>query len=87
MFGLTQQMRRAAVSVVSNLAEGQGRWSRAEQRNFALIARGSLLELEAQLIIATDLEYIEASRAEILIEQTLVVVRRVNGLLRRYANN
>jgi len=80
-------MRRAAVSVVSNLAEGQGRWSRAEQRNFALIARGSLLEIDAQLVIATDLEYVEASRAETLIEQTLEVVRLVNGLIRRYANH
>ena len=84
MFGLVQQMRRAAVSVVSNIAESQGRRSRAEMRNFTLIARGSLLEIEAQLVIAADLNYIESVQGETLIEQTLEVVRLLNGLIKRY---
>lgn len=84
MFGLTQQMRRAAVSVLCNIAEGQGRWSRGDARQFAMIARGSLLELEAQIIIASDLEYIEPSRTEELIDRTLEVVRMINGLIRHY---
>jgi four helix bundle protein len=83
-YGLTQQMRRAAVSVLCNIAEAQGRWSRAEARNFCLIARGSLLEIEAQLVIASDLDYIELERAEELIEKALEVARMVNGLIRHY---
>jgi len=84
MFGLSQQMRRAAISVLCNIAEGQGRRSLADARNFAVIARGSLLEIEAQLVIAADLEYIETDRAEKLIERSLEVVRMVNGLIRHY---
>jgi four helix bundle protein len=83
-FGLVQQMRRAVLSVICNIAEGQGRWSRPDARHFALMARGSLLEIEAQLVIASDLEYLEATRAEALIEQTVEVVRLTNGLIRHY---
>jgi four helix bundle protein len=84
MFGLVQQMRRAAVSVISNIAEGQGRRTDADGRHFAVIARGSLMEIEAQLVIAADLEYLTSDRAEALIEQTLEVVRLLNGLIRSY---
>jgi four helix bundle protein len=84
MFGLTQQMRRAAVSVLCNLAEGQGRWSRADARQFALVARGSLLEIEAQIVIAADLEYIDAPRAQALVDTALEVARMINGLIRHY---
>lgn len=84
IFGLTQQMRRAAVSVLSNIAEGQGRWSRSEARHFAVIARGSLLEIEAQITIAADLDYIDPSRAQVLVEMALEVARMLNGLIRHY---
>ena len=57
-FGLTSQVRRAAVSVASNIAEGQGRLTRGELRQFLAQARGSLLELETQLDIAHDLGYL-----------------------------
>jgi four helix bundle protein len=86
MFGLVQQMRRAAVSVLSNLAEGQGRSTRGDARQFAVIARGSLLELEAQIVIACDLEYIAAERAEALVEKTVEVLRMLNGLIRHYSD-
>jgi four helix bundle protein len=82
MFGLVQQMRRAAVSVLSNIAEGQGRRTHADAKRFALIARGSLLELEAQLVISGDLEYVSQERAEELVEQTIKCVRKVNALIR-----
>ncbi len=58
MFGLTAQMRRAAVSVPSNLAEGAARTGRKEFAQFLSIARGSLSELETQLLIAIELGYV-----------------------------
>ena len=84
MFGLTQQMRRAAISVLCNIAEGQGRATHAEARRFAVIARGSLFEIEAQLVIASDLQYIPADRAELMIDQTIEVIQKLNGLIRTY---
>lgn len=59
IFGLTAQMRRAAVSIPSNIAEGAARTGRKEFAQFLNIARGSLSELETQLLIAVDLGYIE----------------------------
>ncbi len=57
-FGLTNQMRRAAVSIPSNIAEGQGRNSTKEFKQFLAISLGSLAELETQLIIARKIEYL-----------------------------
>ncbi len=55
LYGLTSQMRRAAVSIASNVAEGKGRFSCKEFAQFLYRARGSLLELETQLFIASEL--------------------------------
>lgn len=62
MFGLTSQMRRASVSVVSNIAEGYGRPTGKDRIKFFWIAYGSLLELESQIFIAKDLGYIEGEK-------------------------
>jgi len=59
-FGLTSQLRRAAVSVPSNIAEGCARFSDREFLHFLGIARGSLSELETQLVIARELDYLQA---------------------------
>jgi four helix bundle protein len=57
-YGLSQQMRKAAVSIPSNIAEGYGRQHRAEYDQFLSIAYGSLLELETQFLLASDLKYV-----------------------------
>jgi four helix bundle protein len=62
LYGLTSQLRRAAVSVPSNIAEGYGRASRQDYRRFVSMARGSALEVQTQLIIAMKLGYATENR-------------------------
>ena len=78
-YGLTSQIRRAAVSVPSNIAEGQGRLTPGEFCYFLGQARGSLLELDTQLAIAVDLNYLQPDRYKALDEDTYQVL----GLLNR----
>jgi len=79
-FGLTNQMRRSAISVPSNIAEGYGRESRADLRKFLRVARGSLNELATQYELATRLEMIDRSEEIIqLIDET---DRVLQGLIR-----
>ena len=80
-FGLTSQMRRAAVSIPSNIAEGHGRQSQGEFRQFVGNARGSLTELETHIQIALNLQLLEAPVAEPLLAQASEVGRILNGLL------
>ena len=63
IYGLTSQIRRAAVSVPSNIAEGQARQSTAEFRNFLSISQGSLAEVETQLLLAIRFEYLTPPQA------------------------
>src|SRR4051794_12529635 len=81
IYGLTSQMRRAAVSVPSNIAEGQGRSSTGEFRNFLGNARGSLLELETQVEIATELGFIDRMKATDLLKKCGEVSYLTNRLL------
>jgi four helix bundle protein len=78
-YGLTSQIRRAAVSVPSNIAEGQARLTKGEFRQFLGQARGSLAEVDTQLVIAQNLGYI--SQPEPLLNQLAEVGRMLNGLL------
>ncbi|MEG9433144.1 four helix bundle protein [Terriglobus sp. ADX1] len=81
-FGLTVQMRRCAVSVPSNIAEGHGRLSDRALRMFLGNARGSLFELETQILLAADLTYFKKEDADKLLSLTAEVARILNGLLR-----
>ena len=78
---LAGQMRRAALSVPSNIAEGAGRGSRAEYLRFLNIARGSLAELETQIYIAIDLGLLATGQQ--LAEETTEVARLLSALVRR----
>jgi len=80
-FGLTSQLRRAAVSIPSNIAEGQGRLSEKEFRYFLGQARGSLMEVETQLQIGRNLGYLESERTDKLLTSCAEVGRILNGLL------
>jgi four helix bundle protein len=84
IYGLTSQMRRAAVSVPSNIAEGKGRYSIKELVQFLYRARGSLLELETQLEIAHELTYLNSIEFHRLKGMTEELGRIVNGLVNRF---
>jgi four helix bundle protein len=81
LYGLSQQIRRAAVSVPSNIAEGKGHRSNKEFVHFLLHARGSLLELQTQLLIAEELQYIGKEDAERLLRLAEAVGRALSGLI------
>lgn len=85
LYGLSQQMRRAAVSVASNIAEGKGRRHDKEFRQFLFHARGSLLELETQLTIAMRLEYLTEKQAGEVQQQATQVGRSLTGLVNSLA--
>lgn len=80
LYGLTSQMRRAAVSVASNIAEGKGRYSPKEFVQFLYRARGSLLELQTQLFIARELNYLEALASRRIKDDADELGRILNGL-------
>lgn len=84
LFGLTSQLRRATISVASNIAEGHGRRSAAERIQFLTMARGSLFEIETQVTVSADLEFIKAAEAEDLLARTTETARLLNGLIRHY---
>jgi len=80
MYGLTAQMRRAAVSIPCNIAEGQGRVFDREFSLFIGHALGSLMELETQIIIAAELGYLSSDTTNELLAKTGEVGRLANGL-------
>ena len=80
-YGLLTQIRRAAVSVPSNIAEGHGRLTDSQFRHFLGNARGSLYELQTQIELAGDLGYIDKAHVQEMMELGWEVARLINGLV------
>ena len=81
LYGLSQQLRRAAVSVPSNIAEGKGHRSDKEFVHFLFHARGSLMELQTQLVIAGELQYLSKAEKNRLLLLAAGVGRALSGLI------
>ena len=83
VFGLISQLRRAAISITSNIAEGFARFSYREKTQFYLMARGSLTELQNQLFIAKDVGYLTDKEFTKIINQSTIVHKLLNALIRK----
>jgi len=87
LYGITSQLRRAAVSVPSNIAEGRGRGTKRDFCRFATQARGSLFELQTQLTICEQLQYATTEDVDRLTKRSETVARLLNGLIRYLTKN
>jgi four helix bundle protein len=85
-FSLRDQMKRASISIMANIAEGHGRRTRSEFANFLNISRGSAVELQSHLYVALDLEYISESEFDVAY-QMLDEVSRMTVSLAKYLRN
>jgi four helix bundle protein len=81
VFGLASQMRRAAVSVASNIAEGSARHSRRDFRRFLRQSRGSIAEIETQVIISARRKYVSPREERQLLSESAEVDRMLSGLI------
>jgi len=82
IFGLTNQMRRAAVSITSNIAEGFSRRTAKEKIQFYRTSLGSLTEIQNQLIVSKDLKYITNDLYEAIDKKTTIIHKLINGLVK-----
>jgi four helix bundle protein len=87
MFGITSQLKRAAVSIPSNIAEGCGRNFKRDTKQFLYIARGSLYELDTILNIAVRVRILPSEKLEKLSDLIIENHKILNGLIRRYEDN
>ncbi len=83
IFGLTQQLRRASVSIPSNIAEGHSRRSTLDYIQFLKIARGSLAELETQILISYNLNFFNQEQYDILNQKIIEIAKMLNALIRK----
>ena len=83
IYSLTSQMRRAVVSVTSNIAEGFGRQGFKEKAQFCYLSNGSLVELKNQVIIARDIGYLKQSSFSELSDQINICHKLLQGLIKR----
>lgn len=81
-FGLTSQIRRCAVSIPSNIAEGMGRNTKKDTKQFFFVAKGSAYELETQLYLAEDLGFVESSEFELTLNQLVSVRKLIIGYIK-----
>ena len=86
IYGLTSQIRRAAVSIPSNMAEGYGRKTTADYLRFLYIAYGSICELETQLLLSSDLNYVNKENLKALRDDTEEVERMLKALIKSLEN-
>ena len=84
LYGLSNQIRRSSVSVPSNIAEGIGRKSNKETIQFLFIAKGSLNEVETQLYLSFDLEYISDEELKEILEKLISCRKLLNGFINYY---
>jgi four helix bundle protein len=82
-YGLTSQMRRSAASIPTNIAEGSGRDSDPELKRFLVIAMGSASELEYQLLLSKELEYLDAQTYDILNSELIEIRRMLNSFIQK----
>jgi four helix bundle protein len=87
LFGLTSQIRRCAVSITSNIAEGFSRPSYKEKAHFYFISLGSVTELQNQLLISKDIKYINEDKFTVIAEKTIKVHKIINGLIKSSIKN
>ena len=83
LFGLVSQMRRAAVSITSNIAEGFGRQYYTEKVQFYTTAQSSNIELQNQLLIARDVGYLDQLNFQRIADQSILVKKLLNGLIKK----
>lgn len=86
LFGLTSQIRRSAVSIPSNIAEGSARKGNKEFVQFLHISLGSMAELETQLIIATNLKYISSNKYDLITNDLTDIRKMLSGLIKYIIN-
>lgn len=86
MFGLTSQLRRAAVSIVSNIAEGFTRESSKEKARFYFISKSSNTEVQSQLLVARDLRYVKEEVFNNIAKQSIKANKLISGLI-KYCKN
>lgn len=83
-FGITSQMKRAAISIPSNIAEGVGRNTAKDSLRFFFISRGSIYELETQLFLSLDLNFISETQLKDILDQIVVVKKLLSGFINHY---
>ncbi|OQA39040.1 MAG: hypothetical protein BWY51_00557 [Parcubacteria group bacterium ADurb.Bin316] len=83
MFGLVSQMRRCAVSITSNIAEGFSRYSYSDKARFYSISQGSVTELQNQLLIARDVGYLDNEKFNDIAKQSVLVHKLISGLIKK----
>mgnify|MGYP001279208983 CR=1 FL=1 len=84
LYGITSQIKRSAISVPSNIAEGVGRFTSKDSLRFFYISRGSLYELETQLYLSFDLRFISQKELDTALSQITIVNKLLSGFINHY---